>query len=184
MSRERGPLDDDASALFRQAVGEVQLVSSSRVLLEPPAPAPRPLQRERDEYAALIESLHGPFSLELRLEGGDEPSFLRTGLPKSVLRDLRRGRWVVQAALDLHGHTRIEAADRLAEFLSSALIAGRRCVRVIHGKGLGSPGREPVLKHLVKSWLARREEVLAYCQARPTEGGEGALVVLLRSAGK
>ena len=53
-------------------------------------------------------------------------------------------------------------------------------MRVIHGKGIGSKNREPVLKTKVKHWLTRREEVLAYCQARPADGGSGALVVLLK----
>ena len=88
--------------------------------------------------------------------------------------------FLVQDALDLHGATRIEAAELLSEFLAHSLNRGHRCLRIIHGKGLGSPGREPVLKHLVRSWLARRDDVLAFCQARPTEGGEGALVVLVR----
>ena len=181
MSRGRKhPPDEDEGALFRQAVGEVRPLEQKRVHIEPPSPAPRPLQRERDESAALIESLSGPLSIELRLEGGDEPVFLRSGIPRTVLKDLRRGRWVVQDALDLHGATRIEAAELLSEFLVYSLNRGHRCLRIIHGKGLGSPGREPVLKHLVRSWLARRDDVLAFCQARPTEGGEGALVVLLK----
>jgi DNA-nicking Smr family endonuclease len=138
---------------------------------------PRP--RWRDERAALAESLH-PSPLDLSLEGGDEPVFLRPGLARTVLRDLRRGRWVVQDQLDLHGATRVEAQPLLVEFLAHALKRGLRCVRIVHGKGLGSPGREPVLKGLVRNWLAQRAEVLAYCQARAAEGGAGALVVLLK----
>jgi DNA-nicking Smr family endonuclease len=183
MSRGRGqaPSDEDR-ALFQDAVKDARPLDCERAHIEPPAPAPRPMQRERDEQAALNESLTQPFSIELRLEGGDEPHFLRAGLARSVLKDLRRGRWVVQDALDLHGATRVEAAELLRGFLDQSLTRGLRCVRVIHGKGLGSPGREPVLKHLVRSWLGRREEVLAFCQARPAEGGEGALIVLLRAA--
>lgn len=184
MSRGRRHLpDDDDSALFRQAVEGARELPQKRAHLEPPPPPPRPLQREKDEQAALQESLTQPLSIELRLEGGDEPNFLRPGLPRSVLKDLRRGRWVVQDALDLHGATRVEAAELLRDFLEHNLVRGRRCVRVIHGKGLGSPGREPVLKHMVRGALSRREEVLAFCQARPAEGGEGALIVLLRAAG-
>lgn len=116
----------------------------------------------------------------MRLEGGDELAFQRPGLPRSMLRDLRRGRWVVQDQIDLHGATRNEAPALLADFFAQALKRGLRCVRVIHGKGLGSPGREPVLKTYVKAWLAQRAEVLAYCQARAFEGGAGAVVVLLK----
>jgi DNA-nicking Smr family endonuclease len=98
-----------------------------------------------------------------------------------VLKDLRRGRWVVQDHLDLHGATRDEARLLLVDFLEAALRRGVRCVRVVHGKGLGSPGREPVLKGLVKGWLMQRPEVLAYCQARAAEGGAGALITLLKN---
>lgn len=125
------------------------------------------------------ESLHAPISLQDRLEGGDEPTYLRTGLALSVLRDLRRGRWIIQDELDLHGLNRDEARALLAGFLAEALKHGIRCVRVIHGKGLGSPGREAVLRKLVRGWLAQRIEVLAYCQAKPQDGGEGAVIVLL-----
>ena len=167
--------------LFREAVQDVRPLPQPRAHFEPPAPAPYPRQRERDEQAALRESLTELISPELRLEGGDEPQILREGVPRSVLKDLRRGRWVVQAALDLHGATRVEAPLWLADFLAESLARGQRCVRVIHGNGLGSPGREPVLKHLARSWLARRQEVMAFCQARPAEGGEGALIVLLQA---
>ena len=98
------------------------------------------------------------------------------------LRDLRRGRWVVQGELDLHGLTRDEARSSLAHFIALSLQQGRRCLRVIHGKGHGSPGRLPVLKHLSRGWLAQREDILAFCQARPHDGGEGALLVLLQAA--
>jgi DNA-nicking Smr family endonuclease len=181
--RTRPPSWDEDAALFRQAVGDARpLQVRGTVHIEPPRPAPIPKQYLADERAALDESLHGPAPLDLRLEGGDELAFLRTGLPRTVLRDLRRGRWVVQDHLDLHGATREEARQILAGFLAESLKRRLRCVRIVHGKGLGSPGREPVLKHLVRSWLAHRHEVLAYCQARAMEGGAGAVVVLLRAA--
>jgi DNA-nicking Smr family endonuclease len=109
-----------------------------------------------------------PLSFEDRLDTGDEAAYLRTGLPRRVLTDLRRGRWVVQGELDLHGLTRDEARASLARFIAPSLQQGRRCLRVIHGKGHGSPGRMPVLKHLSRGWLAQREDILAFCQARPT----------------
>ena len=147
-------------------------------------PPPRPLQHLADERAALHESLHGPLSLQDRLEGGDEPSFLRPGLAPGVLRDLRRGRWVIQDEIDLHGLNRDEARALLAAFLAGALKHGVRCVRIVHGKGLGSPGKQAVLRRLVRGWLMQRDEILAYCQAKPQDGGEGAVVVLLRSQRK
>ncbi|MCC6878918.1 MAG: Smr/MutS family protein [Rhodocyclaceae bacterium] len=166
--------------MFREAVSGARVLVPDRVHHEPPPPPAVPLQRRRDEAEALAESLH-PEPLDLSLEGGDEPAFLRPGLARTVLRDLRRGRWVVQEALDLHGATREEARRLVAEFLAESMRRGLRCVRIVHGKGLGSPGREPVLKGLVRGWLMQRAEVLAYCQARATEGGAGALVTLLKS---
>jgi len=181
MSLKQRPPSDEERALFRDAVAGAKPLSSSRLHHEPPPPPALPRQRWRDEAAALAESLN-PAPLELRLEGGDEPVFLRPGLARTVLRDLRRGRWVVQDHLDLHGATRDEARLLLAEFLAASLRRGLRCVRVVHGKGLGSPGREPVLKGLVRGWLMQRAEVLAYCQARAAEGGAGALVLLLKGS--
>ena len=87
---------------------------------------------------------------------------------------------MLQDEIDLHGLRSDEARERVAEFLRDSARAGLRCVRVVHGKGLGSPGREPVLKAKVKSWLVQRSEVLAFTHARPADGGHGALIVLLK----
>ncbi len=181
MKRRRAPVapSEEERVLFREAVSGAKPIVSGKVHHEPPPPPALPRQRRRDEAAALAESLD-PEPLDLRLEGGDEPAFLRAGLARTVLRDLRRGRWVVQDHLDLHGATRDEARVLLADFLADALRRGLRCVRIVHGKGLGSPGREPVLKGLARGWLMQRTEVLAYCQARAAEGGGGALAVLLK----
>ena len=173
--------DADEGALFRQAVADAVPLVSGKVHHEPPHALPIPRQRLRDEAAALDESL-APAPLEILLEGGDELSFLRSGLPHTLLRDLRRGRWVLQSELDLHGMGREEARQALGEFLAESLARGQRCLRIIHGKGLRSPGREPVLKELVRIWLARRQEVLAYCQSRAADGGGGAVAVLLRGS--
>ena len=173
---------DDPAELFRRAVGAVNaLPDKKQAQVARPAPPPIPIQHERDEHAALEESLLAPLSFEDRLDMGIEDAFLRDGLARRVLTDLRRGRWVIQGELDLHGLTREEARVALARFLVDALHAGKRCLRLIHGKGLGSPGRESILKQLSRTWLAQREEILAFCQARPQDGGEGALVVLLRA---
>lgn len=174
------PPEDDARALFRAAVADARPLSTDRVHHEPPPPPAWPRQRQRDEQAALAESLAEPDLLDLHLEGGDEAAWLRPGMSPNVLRDLRRGRWVVQAYVDLHGMNRAEARQQVAQFLAECLKHGYRCVRIVHGKGLGSPGREPVLKKLVQGWLAQRQEVLAFCQARPAEGGAGAVIALLR----
>jgi DNA-nicking Smr family endonuclease len=175
-------LSDDA--LFRLAVrGAVRLDQRNRVELTRPLPAPQPIKRSEDERAVMRETMEAPLTLEDRLDIGDEAAFLRPGLPRRVLTDLRRARWVLQAELDLHGLNREEARSALAEFLARSLQQGRRCVRIIHGKGIGSPGRQSILKQLSRGWLAQREEILAFCQAGPHHGGEGALMVLLRGPG-
>ncbi len=168
-------------AHFRAEVADVQPLLQDKVHYEPPPPPAWPQHSHRDALAALDESLHGGDLLDLQLEGGDEAAYLRDGVPPAVLRDLRRGRWVRQAKLDLHGLNRDEARAAVAEFLADCRHRGLRCVRIVHGKGIGSPGREPVLKRLVLGWLAQRKEVLAFCQARAAEGGAGAVVMLLAS---
>ncbi len=178
MSR-RAPAEDERH-LFRAAVADAVPLENDRVHHEPPPPPAIPRQFLRDERAALHESLADIDPFELALEGGDEATFLKPGMSPKVLRDLRRGRWVVQEQLDLHGLHRDEARHQVAAFLAECVAHDLRCVRIIHGKGLGSPGRIPVLKRLVIGWLAQRQEVLAYCQARTIEGGAGAVIVLLQ----
>ncbi len=166
--------------LFRQAVADARpLPHHGKALRAPDAPPPYPVQSHLDEQAALAESLAAGWSAEDWLDTGDEPNFVHAGIPRQVLRKLRSGAWVIQDQLDLHGLDRYEAREALAQFLASCAKRGVRCVRVIHGKGLGSKNREPVLKTKVKQWLAQRDAVLAYCQARPVDGGSGALLVLL-----
>lgn len=175
-------LDDASRALFRAAVADAVPLASDRIHHEPPPPPAIPRQRAHDERAALGESLSDndpDHQLALALEGGDEAAYLKPGMAPKVLKDLRRGRWVVQAHLDLHGMHRDEARHHVALFLAECLARRQRCVRIVHGKGHGSPGRIPVLKRLVLGWLAQRQEVLAYCQARTVEGGAGAVIVLL-----
>ncbi|WP_374488590.1 Smr/MutS family protein [Zoogloea sp.] len=173
---------NDPARLFRQLAGAVQpLKDKGLAEINKPQPAPRPIKREEDEQSVLRETLEAPLSFEDRLDMGDEAAYLRTGLPRRVLTDLRRGRWVVQAELDLHGMNRDEARASLAQFIALALHQGKRCLRVVHGRGHGSPGRIPILKQLSRGWLAQREDILAFCQAKPHDGGEGALLVLLQA---
>ena len=181
MSPRTPPVDDEARVLFRQAVADATPLAHDKVHHEPPPPPAIPRQLRQDERAALAESLHQSDLLDLQLEGGDEAAWLQPGMSPSVLRDLRRGRWVVQEHLDLHGMNREEARHHVALFVAECLAHGRRCVRIVHGKGLGSPGREPVLKKRVLGWLAQKKEVLAFCQARAADGGAGAVVVLLKA---
>jgi DNA-nicking Smr family endonuclease len=179
--RRKG-LPEEETALFREAVRDATpLQTSARGWRKPePPPPPLPVQSLLDVHDALAESITGPVSSDQFLETGEELSFLRDGLGRDVLRKLRRGHWIVQDFVDLHGLNRAQAHARLVEFLADCLKRGLRCVRIVHGKGLGSPKREPVLKGKVRQWLAQRDDVLAFCQAPPNQGGSGALLVLLR----
>jgi DNA-nicking Smr family endonuclease len=149
----------------------------------PVAPAlPIPVQRQRDEQAVLREALSDGFDVSTLLDTDDTLSFRRPGIGPDVTRRLRRGDWSIQREIDLHGLRSDDARHALADFIRSAHRQGLRCVRVVHGKGLGSPGKTPVLKGKVHSWLVQKNNVLAFVQARGDEGGAGAVVVLLRPA--
>ena len=179
MDKHGRKTDARARSSFHVLVPDVTpLPRPNRAALERPRAGPVPAQRLLDEAAVLRDSLAG--HIDGTIETGEELSYLRKGLPISTLRKLRRAHWVIQDELDLHGLVSREARPLLVEFLNGCLRRGLRCVRVIHGKGLRSKNREPVLKHKVAHWLMQRDEILAFCQARPTEGGSGAVVVLLK----
>jgi DNA-nicking Smr family endonuclease len=166
---------------FRSAMRDVvPLNRGRRVEHSRPRPSPLPLQRLRDERAVLAESLHATASPDTGVATGEELVYVRPGVPTTVLRKLRRGHWVIQDEFDLHGMTAAEARMATADFLQECMQRGTRCVRIIHGKGLRSRNRMPVLKRKLSHWLVLRDEVLAYCEARPADGGSGAVVVLLR----
>jgi DNA-nicking Smr family endonuclease len=172
---------DDSDAFRAAVAGARPLETRRRAVVPKPAPPPVPVQTRRDHDDVLRESLEGPMSPDEGLECGEELSFLREGMSRHVLRQLRRGHWVVQAGIDLHGMIRTEAAAHIAQFLQECSARGLRCVRIVHGKGLGSKNREPVLKNKLRIWLPRRDEVLAYCQAPDDDGGSGAVLVLLKA---
>ena len=174
--------DNDANALFLAAVdGARPLKAVSRLNHTPPPPKPIPRQFLRDERQALADSLSDDYIPAHELESGEELLYLRDGHAPDILSKLRRGHWVVQAALDLHGLISDEARLSVAEFLAHSKKRGIRCVRIIHGKGLSSRNREPVLKHKLRSWLMQKDEVIAYAQARQQDGGSGAVIVLLKA---
>ncbi|MBA2964697.1 MULTISPECIES: Smr/MutS family protein [Ramlibacter] len=170
--------------LFVRAAGQVQrLRHPPRVLLERDQPPPIPVQQQLDEQRVLAESLSDEFDASTLLDVDDALSFRRPGVGLDVTRKLRKGHWSIQRELDLHGLRREDAREALAGFIREAHRQGVRCVRVVHGKGLGSPGKTPVLKGRVQAWLVQKNEVLAFVQARGDEGGAGALVVLLKPQG-
>ncbi len=168
--------------LFVHLVGPVvPMRALGRAPIDRPRPEPVPLQRRRDEQEVLRSSLSDEFDAASLLETDDQLSYARVGVGPDVLRRLRTGAWSVQGQIDLHGHTRDEAREALSQFLQHAGKQGWRCVRVVHGKGLGSPGRQPVLKGKVRNWLVQRQEVLAFAHATGPDGGAGAVIVLLDS---
>jgi DNA-nicking Smr family endonuclease len=171
----------EESRVFRDAVKDVQPIRATK-RIEPfrKLPPPFPAKRIEDEKAVLEELMR------LALDGDDveieeDSSYLRPGLPRDILRKLRRTHWVIQDHLDLHGLTGDEAAAEMAAFLAACTRRGLRCVRIVHGKGLRSVGREPVLKKRIRKLLTRRDEVLAYVEPRAVQGGGGAVVVLLEA---
>ncbi|SAL00448.1 Smr protein/MutS2 [Caballeronia pedi] len=169
---------------FRRSIGAVEpLKTPPRTTVTRVPPPPVPLQSRRDEEAVLQEALSDEYDPESLLDIDETLSFHRPGISQEVVRKLRRGAWIVQAQLDLHGMRREEAREALAEFIRESVKRGLRCLRVIHGKGLGSIGREPVLKGKVRAWLVQKSEVIAFCQARPHDGGAGAVLVLLQPGG-
>lgn len=173
-----------AADLFRKSVGDVKpLPSSSKHVSQPVFPEPVAHQHLADERAALQESLSDEFTVDTLLDSDEALSFARSGIGHDTLKKLRRGHWVIQSQLDLHGLRSDEAREALGQFLREAGKRGWRCVRIIHGKGLGSVNREPVLKNKVRNWLVQKDEVIAFCQAKASDGGAGALVVLLKSQG-
>ncbi len=165
-------------ALFRQALADVRPLPPT----PPPPPLPRPPARatfrRRDDADVLAESLVLAPG-ELLVETGDELLFRRAHITDKTLEKLRRGEYTVKAELDLHGLTEAEAREAVRSFIAEAGLERLRCVRIIHGKGLGSGPRGPVLKGAVNGWLRRAAAVLAFASARPVDGGTGALYVLL-----
>ena len=150
------------------------LPEGKRKALPKARPAPIPRQTQRDEKATLQESL-APFAPDEAMETGEELLFVRPGVSRQTLRKMRKGHWVVEAQVDLHGLDRHQAHAETEEFLKKAKKRGLRCVRIVHGKGLG------VLKSALRRWLPMKDEVLAFTQAPAAQGGGGALLVLLRS---
>jgi DNA-nicking Smr family endonuclease len=165
---------------FALAVGPVTpLVYRQQADIERERPKPEPLQRAKDEQEALRSALSDEVDVESLLLTDDGLSFRRPDIAPDVLNKLRKGHWAIQRQIDLHGLRRDEAREALTTFVRDTRRQGFRCLRVVHGKGLGSPGREPVLKGKVLRWLAQYQDVIAFTQATGAQGGAGALIVLL-----
>jgi DNA-nicking Smr family endonuclease len=172
-------INSDDVALFREAAAGARPITSARAHVPRKPPPPSARFRRQDEQDVLRESLRqDPATAEL--ETGDELIFRRAGVTPGAIRRLRRGRFAVKAELDLHGMTAVQARSELRAFLAESVLAGITCVRIVHGKGLRSGERGPVLKASVNRWLRQWDAVLAFVSAPPHDGGTGAVYVLLR----
>jgi DNA-nicking Smr family endonuclease len=171
---------DDVS-LFHDAVKDVKPFTASPKDEYKLKPKPIPLQFIRDEQQALVDSLSDHYIPAHEIETGEELLYLRDGHSPDILSKLRRGHWVIQAKIDLHGLISDEARAYVSSFISDCKKRGIRCVRIVHGKGLGSRNREPVLKNKLRGWLMQKDEVIAYAEAKKQDGGSGAVIVLLKA---
>jgi DNA-nicking Smr family endonuclease len=181
----KAPSDADI-ALFRDAVKDAApLQHAGRADTGLAKPKPHANHHQADEQAALVASqlalYPSPMSWDIGADIEDEQSFMRGALSPELLRNLRRGQWTINGEIDLHHHTQDEAHEALMEFMRKARANGWRCVRIIHGKGLSSHQKIPILRNKVRRWLQQKDEVLAYCEPRPNGGGSGAVLVLLRA---
>jgi DNA-nicking Smr family endonuclease len=166
-------------------VGEVVPVRS-RVNVVAQAPLPKPIRtpwnEEEEVMAELCELVAGTAPFDL----ADSDEYIEgavASLDRRLLRRLRRGEYAIQGHLDLHGFGRREAKRALLLFLEESRRLGKRCVLVIHGKGLHSKDQIPVLKEGMQVWLTKGRlggQVLAFTTAQPHDGGAGAIYVLLR----
>jgi len=178
---DKPKISDAERDLFRQHLKQVRKLRQDKVHHESAKPRPRPvaLQRMADDQQVLDDMFSDEYAIE-DVETGEELFFARNGLQQKLIRQLRRGQLSVTAELDMHGMIVYEARIALTQFLKDCQKHGDRCVRIVHGKGHGSRQKLPVLKNKVNHWLQQRNEILAFCSARPVDGGTGAVYVLLK----
>jgi DNA-nicking Smr family endonuclease len=187
---KREQLARQEANLFKNALGDVKKLPQSDRYVHNAPPGintgvqqpKRKLTQAEDDAAVLREMMSDQFEVDHLLDDDPSLSFTRSGVGPDVMRKLRKGHWPVQDELDMHGLRRDAARDALGEFLRHAGKRRFRCVCVIHGKGLGSAGGEPVLRSMVHSWLEQKDEVIAFCAANVDGRNHGALIVLLRAA--
>ncbi|MDH5408788.1 MAG: Smr/MutS family endonuclease [Gammaproteobacteria bacterium] len=178
MSKNNDNPDDDAE-LFRAEFSDIRELAQDKVPPFRQSRPPRPAKREQDDQQVLKDMLSDPIDLA-EVETGEELLFARDGIQPKVLQKLRRGQYSIEAELDLHRMTSDQARAALSNFINQSVSSGLRTVRIIHGKGHGSPGKLPVLKNKVNHWLKQKDQILAFCSSRPVDGGTGAIYVLLK----
>ena len=171
--------NEAAHALFQEAMQGVTPLQCDKVPFPKPRLTPFPKQRYLDEVLVHKDMLSENYD-PAELETGEELIFVRPGVQRSVLQKLRRGHFSVSAELDLHGMVARVARVEVADFLRYCHHNNIRCARIVHGKGYGSWQKQPVLKNKLNHWLRQRDEVLAFCSARPVDGGTGAIYVLIK----
>ena len=176
---------------FNSAVTDVvKLPESDRYVWRPVQEAElratknaRPRTAAEETAAVLRESmLSDQFDVDGLLDEEPSLSWSAPGVGPDVVKRLRKRHWQVEDELDLHGLTRDLARREVDAYLRKSGKRGVRCVRIIHGVGYGSSGGEPVLRGMVHSWLVQTADVVAFCAANRSDGGHGALIVLLRPA--
>lgn len=178
MKKSSGISDED-SALFRKMVGDAKPLKQDSFIAEKPKPKPHPSKTEADNLAVLEEMRVADFDSSF-LERGDELLYTRPGVQNNIVKKLRRGHYKIEAELDLHGMTVDNAKTALIDFLKQCKTRSQHCVRIIHGKGLGSVNKQPILKNKLNQWLQKMDVAQAFCSARPEDGGTGAIYLLLK----
>jgi len=176
---DKSKISDDDKALFRKQTSGARKLEHDKVHHAQKPVKPIPAQRIADDRQVL-DDMFSDESYADEVETGEELLFFRDGLQTKLIKQLRRGQLSVTAELDLHGYIVAEARIALTAFLKDCRRHGDRCVRIVHGKGHGSQQKLPVLKNKVNGWLQQRDEILAFCSARPADGGTGAIYVLLK----
>ena len=180
MSKQDDKKPREDSSLFRRLMGDTRPIEQDKRAPDyKPKPRPKARFTREDENAVLKESLEADID-EIETGAGESLRFNRPSVGKRTMRKLARGNFSVQGEIDLHGLTVPEAKDALREFIKESGLHHHTCVRVVHGKGLGSGHRGPILKIKVNNWLRRWGEVLAFVSTRQVHGGTGAVYVLLR----
>ena len=173
--------NDGDSSLFRHTIGPVKHIKHNRVIHPTRKPKPVPKKQWEDDQQVLEDMFSADFGPE-QIEADHEEtlSYARTGVQHGIMRKLKRGQYAIEAELDMHGMTVAIAKPVLAEFIHQSQLNGKRCVKIIHGKGYRSPNQQPVLKSRLNQWLRRSEAVVAFSSARQIDGGTGAVYVLLK----
>ena len=171
---------EDAADLFAKEMARLGVVKMGTQAPRPTRRRTDPIPRQKllDEQRVLTESLSDEFDCGTYLEHDEDLFFVRPGIGEDVVKNLRRGFWSIQAHIDLHGMRTDDAREAVATVLHQAVMHDLRCVRIVHGKGLNSQGA-PILKIRTRRWLRQKEEVLAYVEAPPEDGGSGAVRILL-----